>query len=94
VTEFNDLLKMLQVSDEQKAETVSARQNVVVSEAVNVSSEVLSSIPVDYSPFNIDVFNQELFEKSEQKNQLYREAVQILMHMIFRLVVFVRFFIN
>jgi len=76
VTEFNDLLKMLQVSDEQKAETVSARQNVVVSEAVNVSSEVLSSIPVDYSPFNIDVFNQELFEKSEQKNQLYREAVQ------------------
>jgi len=81
VTEFNDLFKMLQVPNKQNENLVSEAQNITVSDTTSVTSsdipfEILSNIPIDYSPFNIDVFIRELFEKSEQKNQLYHEVAQ------------------
>lgn len=76
MTEFNDLIKMLNIS-EIDVEQVEEVSNVVPQEVQSETSyEILPNIPTIYEPFNIDVFIKELYKKSAVKNQLYREAVQ------------------
>lgn len=76
MSEFNDLLKLLQIPNEveKKSEKIIPETTDVLNS--NVSLEILPDISTSYAPFNIDTFNQELFERSSVKNQLYREAVQ------------------
>jgi len=84
VSEFNDLLKMLQVPnkvEKKKISETTQSPEIIIPESseapnLNVPFEILPNLPTSYSPFNIDIFNQELFEKSAVKNQLYRDIVQ------------------
>ena len=71
MSEFNDLLKMLQVPnkvEKKKTSEVTQAPEVIIPESseapnLNVPFEILPNLPTSYSPFNIDMFNQELFEK-------------------------------
>ena len=84
MSEFNDLLKMLQVPnkvEKKKISETTQSPEIIIPESseapnLNVPFEILPNLPTSYSPFNIDTFNQELFERSSVKNQLYRDAVQ------------------
>jgi uncharacterized membrane-anchored protein YjiN (DUF445 family) len=72
---------MLEVSEFNSTQVVAQEEEVSQLEfpqevQTNESYEILPNLPVDYSPFNIDVFTKELYEKSAVKNQLYREAIQ------------------
>ena len=82
MTEFNDLMKMLEVSDfnstQLATQTEEVPQPIFPQEDPNIESsyEILPNLPTDYEPFNIDKFTKELYEKSAVKNQLYRESIQ------------------
>ena len=81
MTEFNDLMKMLEVSDfnstQVAAQTEEVPQPIFPEEDQSIGSyEILPNLPTDYEPFNIDKFTKELYEKSAVKNQLYRESIQ------------------
>jgi hypothetical protein len=83
VTEFNDLMKMLDVSeiDSTKVNIEEAISDIVSPEnfqepQVEASYETLPNFQTTYELFNIDVFIKELYERSHVKNQLYRDAIQ------------------
>lgn len=86
MSEFNDLIKMLDVSEMKSTQLINpideilpqlVFQQEVQTEASNESSyEILPNLPVDYDLFNVETFTKELYEKSAIKNQLYKEAVQ------------------
>lgn len=85
MSEFNDLLKMLEVSEfdskQMNVEEESLTHQPIFQQQEQQSAQaayevVEPNIPIDYSPFNIDTFTQELYQKSAVKNQLYREAIQ------------------
>ena len=80
MTEFNDLMKMLDVSDFNSTQIVAQDQPdpIIFPQQAQVTNsyEILPNLPINYAPFNIDGFIKELYEKSSVKNQLYREVIQ------------------
>ncbi len=81
MSEFNDLIKMLndsQISQQQIESSQTMEEQIVSSEAVTTtpSYEVLPDLPIVQEPFNIDKFIEELHERSSIRNQLYREHAQ------------------
>ena len=84
MSQFNDLMKMLDISGIGSAENSKTEESVppIFSQEVPTenscepSYEILPNLPIVNEPFNIDKFSRELYEKSSVKNQLYREAVQ------------------
>ena len=81
VSEFNDLMKMLDVSDFNSTQIMEKAEEVVSTifspdVVTEPSYEILPNLPTNYEPFNIDTFIKELYQKSSVRNQLYKEAVQ------------------
>lgn len=77
MSEFNDLNKMLEIDNFISANTEEIIRDIIPNEVFpqETQPEILPDQNC-FSPFNIDVFMKELYEKSAVKNQLYREAVQ------------------
>jgi hypothetical protein len=83
MSEFNDLMKMLEVGEIKSTQVVAQdqvdpfifQQDVVTPQKTS-SYEILPNLPINYDLFNIDVFIKELYERSSVKNQLYREVIQ------------------
>ena len=71
MSEFNDLLKMIEVQnkvEKKKISETTQSPEIIIPESseapnLNVPFEILPNLPTSYSPFNIDIFNQELFER-------------------------------
>jgi len=61
---------------DNKKENSSINISAVEKPTTGVPFEILPNLQTVYEPFNIDKFNQELFEKSSVKNKLYRETIQ------------------
>lgn len=79
MTEFNDLMKMLDVSgiDSAKIAAEEALADTVLEvNPQEAQIEILPTLPTSYEPFNIDTFIKELYERSSVRNQLYRESIQ------------------
>lgn len=78
MSDFNDLMKMIEPSgDVGTSETNNSAPIVFPQDVLNEPSfEVISNLPMNYEPFNIDTFTKELYEKSAVKNQLYRDFAQ------------------
>jgi len=80
VSEFNDLIKLLNSSEINSAKVINSEQlNPIFfpqKPEETVSYEIAPNLPTNYEPFNIDSFIKELYDKSFIKNQLYRETVQ------------------
>lgn len=76
---LNGLMDMLKNSEEisqssqEKIETPENNTSTPLYEIENIAP-----VSIDFQPFNIDEFTRELQEKSENKNQVYREAVQTI----------------
>lgn len=79
MSEFNDLMKMLDVSGIESAKI--AAEEALADTVLEVNPqeaqiEILPTLPTSYEPFNIDTFIKELYERSSVRNQLYRESIQ------------------
>jgi len=69
VTEFNDLSKLLNISD-------FTTEKIEPKKIEEVQSQIMPDSNLVHEPFNIDKFTQEIYDKSINRNQLYREHVQ------------------
>jgi len=79
VSEFNDLMKMLDVSGIESAKVAAEEalaETVLEINPQDAQIEILPTLPTSYEPFNIDTFIKELYERSSVRNQLYRESIQ------------------
>jgi len=87
LTEFNDLMKMLDVSAISSASPIKNQELIIEdgpsSDIVFPKSEqeeqyqiLPNALAQNYEPFNIDGFIKELYDRSATKNQLYRDATQ------------------
>jgi len=82
MTQFNDLMKMLDNSGQQKEQEIII-ENGPASDIVFPKSEEVGQYQIlpnilteNYEPFNIDTFIKELYDKSAVKNQLYKDITQ------------------
>ncbi len=79
MSQFNDLMKMLDVSGTESAKAAAEEalaETVLEVNPQDAQIEILPTIPTSYELFNIDTFIKELYERSSVRNQLYRESIQ------------------
>jgi len=79
MSQFNDLIKMLDVSGIESVKI--AAEEALADTVLEVNPqeariEILPTFPTSYEPFNIDTFIKELYDRSSVRNQLYRESIQ------------------
>lgn len=79
LTEFNDLLKMLEVPNQEIVIENGPASDIVFpkSEQQEEQFQILPDVLTqNFEPFNIDTFTKELYDRSANKNQLYRDSTQ------------------
>jgi len=75
LTDFNNLIEMLELPQEVVEDVIENEQLIIMEEQKDHLNIIRSNVEV-YEPFNIEIFTKELHERSSIKNQLYREATQ------------------
>jgi len=73
LSDFNNLMDMIELPQEVIEDVIETEKSA---ELVESKFNILKTLPIVFSPFNIDEFTKELYEKSAVKNQLYRELAQ------------------
>lgn len=77
MSDFNNLMDMLRIEEDQKIDEIIEEEMIEKITPQTSQFEVIKSdILKTYNLFDINLFGRELQEKSENKNQIYRELAQ------------------